>query len=82
MLEDCLRLPVRVDQFRGQWLYLRSEDQTRMPSDSEPEGSNNQLGVTAVVGERVWGVENSFRLRLGPLRRTHNSWSLRPKVTN
>jgi type VI secretion system protein ImpH len=67
MLEDCLRLPVHIAQFQGQWLYLRSEDQTRMPSVSEPEGRNNQLGVTAVVGERVWGIENRFRLRLGPL---------------
>jgi type VI secretion system protein ImpH len=67
LLEDAFQLPVRVEPFRGQWLYLRAEDQTRMPSRVEPDGRNNQLGVTAVVGERVWGVENSFRLRLGPL---------------
>jgi type VI secretion system protein ImpH len=67
MLEDSFQLPVKVEQFQGEWLYLRKEDQTRMPSAGEPDGRNNQLGVTAVVGERVWGIENKFRLRLGPL---------------
>ena len=28
---------------------------------------NNQLGFTAVIGERVWDIQSKFRLRLGPL---------------
>ena len=30
-------------------------------------GLNNQLGVTAVLGDRVWDVQSRFRMRLGPL---------------
>jgi type VI secretion system protein ImpH len=30
-------------------------------------GLNCRLGRDVVVGERVWGVENKFRLRVGPL---------------
>src|SRR5262249_30494666 len=29
---------------------------------------NNELGATAVVGERVWDVQSKIRIRLGPLR--------------
>jgi len=67
MVADYFEVPLEVQQFVGQWLYLSEEDQTCMPSDEHPEGKNNQLGLTAVVGERVWGVESKFRLRLGPL---------------
>jgi type VI secretion system protein ImpH len=68
MLGDHFEIPVRIEQFQGEWLYLRREDQTRMPNARDPEGRNNQLGMTALVGDRVWGVENRFRVRLGPLR--------------
>lgn len=68
MLADYFDLNVQVKQFHGEWLYLRTQDQTRLPTVEEPDGCNAQLGVSVVVGERVWGVENSFQLRLGPLR--------------
>ena len=67
LLQDFFELPVMVEQFHGQWLYLRIADQTQMQTDAQPDGRNAQLGLSAVVGEKVWGVENSFRLRLGPL---------------
>jgi type VI secretion system protein ImpH len=63
---DYFNMPVRIQQFQGQWLFLRSSDQTRLGSDpSRPD--NNQLGQTAIAGERIWGIENKFRIRLGPL---------------
>ena len=68
MLADCFQLPVAVRQFEGQWLYLSREDQSRTPSRDQPAGQNIQLGVSVVVGERVWDVQGKFRLRLGPLR--------------
>lgn len=30
-------------------------------------GLNNQLGVSVVVGERVWDIQSKFRLQVGPL---------------
>lgn len=62
MLADYFGLAVRVEQFRGQWLYLDPENQSCLT-----EGGNVQLGVNVVVGERFWDMQGRFRVRLGPL---------------
>ncbi len=67
VLRDYFRLDVEIAQFVGQWLYLDVADQSRAPSPGEYEGCNNLLGTDVVVGERVWSVENKFRVQLGPL---------------
>ena len=67
MVADYFGLPARVLQFRGQWLYLEAEDRSRMPSPAAPHGQNRSLGVNVVIGQRVWSVENRFRVQLGPL---------------
>ncbi len=64
LLRDYFALPLQVQQFRGQWLRPDPANQTRMGD----EGGNNQLGVSAVAGERVWDVQSKVRVRLGPLR--------------
>jgi type VI secretion system protein ImpH len=67
LLADHLEMPVQVLQCQGQWLHLDRDDQARMPWPRDPEGRNNQLGFSVVVGERVWEVQSKFRLRIGPL---------------
>lgn len=67
ILSDWFKIPVQVLQFQGQWLRIALTDQTRMQLSRLGEQSHNQLGVDAVVGERVWNVENRFRIRLGAL---------------
>jgi type VI secretion system protein ImpH len=67
LLAEHLDMPVQVLQCQGQWLRLDPDDQARMPSARDQEGRNNQLGVTLVVGERVWDVQSKFRIRIGPL---------------
>jgi type VI secretion system protein ImpH len=67
MVGDYFQLPVRVLQFQGQWLYLDAEDRSVMPSPAEPRGRNRSLGRNVVVGQRVWSIENRFRIQLGPL---------------
>jgi type VI secretion system protein ImpH len=52
-----------VEQFRGQWLYLDAENQSRLG----PGEGSNQLGVSLVAGNRVWDVQSKIRIRLGPL---------------
>lgn len=64
---DYFDLPVEIRQFQGQWLYLADEEQSQLPTAGHPDGLNCALGRTAIVGERVWSIENSFRVRLGPL---------------
>lgn len=56
-------LPVRIDQFVGQWLQLDPDSLTSL----QPFGGNNRLGVDAVIGSRVWHTQSRFRARLGPM---------------
>ncbi len=67
MLSDLFRTPSQVLQFQGQWLRLEETDQTRLTTPRFGRGWNNVLSQSALVGERVWGVESKFRIRLGPL---------------
>ena len=56
-------VPVQIEQFVGQWLALDPEGLTSFRAF----GGNNQLGVDAVVGSRVWHTQSRFRVRLGPM---------------
>ena len=67
LLADYFGLPVRVLQLQGQWLQLASSEQAVMPSQANRLGQNNQLGVSMVVGDRVWDIQSKFRLVIGPL---------------
>ena len=59
--------PVRVEQFFGRWMALGRQERTSLPSHAAPDGNYCQLGQTATVGARVWDVQGSFRLHVGPL---------------
>ncbi|MGQ9575804.1 MAG: type VI secretion system baseplate subunit TssG [Thermoguttaceae bacterium] len=67
ILADFFQLPVRVNQFQGQWLQLSIEDQTALPSPQQPARPAKRLGEDLVLGQRVWEVQSKFRVRLGPL---------------
>jgi type VI secretion system protein ImpH len=67
VVSEYFNLPTDVIQFRGTWLYLPPEQQTDLGGGGRLGLGNNQLGVTAIAGDRVWDVENTFRIRLGPL---------------
>jgi type VI secretion system protein ImpH len=67
LLTDYFATPVCVLQLQGHWLYLERDDQARLPSREYPRGRNTRLGEDVVIGERVWGVQNKFRLRVGSL---------------
>jgi type VI secretion system protein ImpH len=67
ILADYFGLPIRVRQLQGQWLHLAASEKSRMPCPTHPRGLNNQVGVTLVVGERVWDIRGRFRLIVGPL---------------
>lgn len=67
MLSAYFELPVEVEQFRGEWLTLPVAERTRLPSEPEPSGRHNVLGVDAVLGRQAFDVTGSFRVRVGPL---------------
>jgi len=63
LLADYFGVPLNVRQFQGSWLKLEPSDQTQLGF----ELGNCLLGVNTVVGERVWDVEDKFRICIGPL---------------
>lgn len=63
ILADYFGVPVAVAQFRGRWLYLERDDQSRLGA----LGQRNRLGQNAIAGDRVWDVQGMVRLRVGPL---------------
>jgi type VI secretion system protein ImpH len=63
MLQDYFQVPARIDQFQGQWLQLGLSSRTSLDGDR----GNNQLGRSAVAGDRVWDRQSKFRVRLGPM---------------
>jgi type VI secretion system protein ImpH len=67
MLGHQFGVPVRIEQFQGQWLNLQTRDRSMLPCAHEPEGRHNRPGRDVVLGKRVWNVESKFRIRLGPL---------------
>ncbi|WP_119459032.1 type VI secretion system baseplate subunit TssG [Rhodospirillaceae bacterium SYSU D60014] len=67
MLSDHFGRPVWIEQFQGRWGNLAADERTTLPSWAHPEGSFCQLGSNAVIGDRVWDVQGSFRIRVGPL---------------
>lgn len=63
ILNAYFKLPVRIEQFVGQWLRLPAEAQTRLSSHDQ----GNRLGVSAVLGRQVWDCQHKFRIVIGPL---------------
>jgi type VI secretion system protein ImpH len=63
LVADCFGHPAEVQSFTGQWLRLRTEEQSRLGRS----GGFNRLGREVVAGRKVWDVQSKFRLRLGPL---------------
>ena len=61
-----LGLKVYVIPFSGRWIKLDIHDQTSISAGKE-SGNYNRLGLDAVLGERVWSVQNCFRILVGPI---------------
>ena len=58
-------LPVRIEEFSGDWLTLPPENRWRLGYSADV----SQLGTTSIVGRRVFQRAHKFRVVLGPLRR-------------
>jgi len=61
MLSDYFGVPVKLEQFSGQWLEIDEASLTRLGA------ANSEVGVNAIVGSRFWDRQSRFRLRIGPL---------------
>lgn len=61
LLGDFFHLPVTIENFVGHWLPLAESSQCRL-GETPATGS---LGMTAVIGERVWDGQYKFRIVVG-----------------
>lgn len=63
LLHAFFQIPIRIEQFVGEWLALRPGDWLRLGGSSR----GTVLGMDAVLGSEVWNTQHRFRLRCGPL---------------
>jgi len=63
VLSDYFGEPIAVTQFIGRWYDVPQGQQTTLG------GANAGLGVSALVGARVWQRDLRMRLTIGPLSR-------------
>lgn len=60
LLCDYFGVPIEVQQFQGQYVTLAASNRCCL-------GSRGTLGMSTVIGDRVWLPQAMFRLRLGPM---------------
>jgi len=69
MLADYFDLPVRIQEFVGQWQELIPDIRTRIASKLEPKGQNAALARSAMLGAKGWIAQGKIRILLGPLNK-------------
>jgi type VI secretion system protein ImpH len=65
LIGQFFRVPVAIVDFVTEWMRLPA--QSHLALGSSPDLAS--LGRTTVIGEYVWGGQQRFRIRLGPLTR-------------
>jgi len=63
ILSSYFSVPCKIEPFVGQWIDLPEESKCHLGRSQE----TGTLGMTAIVGSRVWDVQSKFRIRLGPM---------------
>jgi type VI secretion system protein ImpH len=63
LIGDFFGISVSMREFVGEWMEIATHEQSRL-GVSPFSGS---LGLSVVVGARVWGCQHKFRIVLGPM---------------
>ena len=63
IIEYVFQIPCKIDECKGEWLTLNTSDQTAIGES----GRYQVLSSSAALGNKVWDVEHSFQVKLGPL---------------
>jgi type VI secretion system protein ImpH len=63
LLSDFFQVQVRVQTFVGHWMALPADGLFALRSGPDAE----RLGVSTVIGKKVWNAQHKFRLLIGPL---------------
>jgi type VI secretion system protein ImpH len=63
IVADVMSMPVRIEEFVGEWMEIQQSDHSRL--GYIPELAT--LGQSTLLGAFVWGCQHKFRVVLGPL---------------
>ena len=63
MLSDYFRVGAQVLELIGEWLEIAERDRCHLGATPE----TGTLGLTAIIGARVFECQHRFRVRMGPL---------------
>jgi type VI secretion system protein ImpH len=63
ILADFFKLPVEIEQFVPDWVYLPRHSLCELGQSPE----TGTLGTTASIGERIRVFHHKFRIRIGPM---------------
>ena len=66
-IQDFSGVQTEVEPLVGQWLTLDLPDQSRIGEPPAGLSMGSELGIDTIAGQRVWDVENRFRVCLGPV---------------
>lgn len=67
ILRSHFNIPVEIKEFIGQWQELITDVRTRLPGIENPNGQNNCLGRSVILGKKGWFAQGKFNIILGPL---------------
>jgi type VI secretion system protein ImpH len=63
IIGEFFGVPVRIGEFAGEWMDIAPHEQTRLGANEQA----GQLGLSTVLGARVFGCQHKIRIVLGPL---------------
>lgn len=67
ILQSHFKIPVEIKEFVGQWQPLIEDVRTRLPGKENPNGQNNCLGRSVMLGRNGWFAQGKINIVLGPL---------------
>ncbi len=63
IVTDFFGIDTRIQQFTGEWMEIAMREQTRLGVHQQA----GSLGLSTVLGERVYACQYKFRIELGPM---------------
>ncbi|MGD8175046.1 type VI secretion system baseplate subunit TssG [Marinimicrobium sp. ARAG 43.8] len=69
LIRSYFKVPTQVEEFSGTWCDVLPAMLCQLPSITQPDGRNNQLGVSTLLGQKSWLAQNKVSLHIGPLNR-------------
>lgn len=67
ILGSYFKIPIKINEFVGQWQTLIEDVRTRLPGREIPNGQNNRIGRSVMLGRQGWFAQGKITIVLGPL---------------